>query len=167
MTKRVYFRRVLAVFLAAAMLLGFGAIGAAAERSGGLTYIVVNGEVTITNYNGSDTDVVIPNAFDGYPVTAIGNVAFSGCTSLTSVTIPDSVTSIGSYAFESCTSLTSITIPDSITSISSFAFCDCTSLTFVTIPDSVTSIGSYAYCNCTSQTSITLPHSVTSIGSAA
>ncbi|MFR6424693.1 MAG: leucine-rich repeat domain-containing protein [Oscillospiraceae bacterium] len=56
------------------------------------------------------------------------------CTSLTSVTIPDSVTSIGEYAFSGCTSLTSVTIPDSVTSIGECAFYECTSLTSVTIP---------------------------------
>ena len=76
--------------------------------------------------------------------------AFSHCTSLTSVTIPDSVTSIGEYAFSSCTSLTSVTIPDSVTSIGNNAFYNCTSLTSVTIGNSVTSIGHGAFTRCTS-----------------
>ena len=76
--------------------------------------------------------------------------AFCGCTSLTSVTIPDSVTSIGDYAFSGCTSLTSVTIPNSVTSIGYQAFSVCTSLTSVTIPDSVTSIGNEAFADCTS-----------------
>ena len=54
--------------------------------------------------------------------------AFYDCTSLTSVTIPDSVTSIGNYAFYDCTSLTSVTIPDSVTSIGDIAFYGCTAL---------------------------------------
>ena len=90
----------------------------------------------------TDSDYVIPNS-----VTSIGDFAFGGCTSLTSVTIPDSVTSIGYDAFSGCTGLTSITIPDSITSIGAGAFEGCTSLTSITIPDSVTSIGAGAFRN--------------------
>lgn len=60
-------------------------------------------------------------------IDEIGNLAFSYCKSLTSVTIPDSVTSIGSSAFRECTSLASVTIPDSVTSIGN-AFGNCTSL---------------------------------------
>ena len=95
-------------------------------------------------------------------------MAFGGCTSLTSVTIPNSVTSIGTAAFSWlhqpdqhhdpqqrhqhrglcvlwCTSLTSVTIPNSVTSIGDMAFSGCTSLTSVTIPNSVTSIGDWAF----------------------
>ena len=95
---------------------------------------------------------------------SIGSSAFLGCTSLTSVTIPDSVTIIGVDAFYNCTNLTSVTIPNSVTSIGEYAFCNCSSLTSVTIPDSVTSIGASAFYNCTSLTSVTIPDSVTSIG---
>ncbi len=107
----------------------------------------------------ADTSFVVPDS-----VTSIGNCAFYGCTSLTTITIPDSVTSIGDYAFYGCTSLTTITIPDSVTSIGDYAFSSCTSLTSITIPDSVTSIGDRAFYNCRSLTSITIPDSVTSIG---
>ena len=75
--------------------------------------------------------------------------AFSG-----SYAIPNSVTSIGDYAFSGCSSLTSVTIPDSVTSIGDDAFSDCESLTSVTIPDSVTSIGNCAFASCTSLTGI-------------
>ncbi|MCD7782890.1 MAG: leucine-rich repeat domain-containing protein, partial [Firmicutes bacterium] len=79
----------------------------------------------------------------------IANYAFEGCTSLTSVTIPDSVKTIGGGAFSGCASLTSITIPDGVTTIGEYAFYGCESLTSITIPDSVTHIGAYAFWGCT------------------
>ena len=94
----------------------------------------------------------------------IAGRAFSGCTGLTSVTIPDSVTSIGDWAFWGCAGLTSITIGNSVTSIGDEAFFSCTGLTSITIPDSVTSIGWGAFGGCKSLTSVTIPDSVTSIG---
>lgn len=115
----------------------------------------------------TDTDVVIPAKYEGLPVTLIKNYAFSGCSSLTNITIPDSITSIGAYAFPSCSGLTNITIPDSVTSIGSSAFLYCSSLTSVTIGNNVTSIGEHAFFNCDSLTSITIPDSVTSIGDSA
>ena len=83
-----------------------------------------------------------------YSVTSIGSSAFSGCSGLTSVTIPNSVTSIGYEAFEYCSGLTSVTIPNSVTSIGGYAFYGCRGLTSVTIPNSVTSIGFYAFSRC-------------------
>ena len=103
--------------------------------------------------------VTIPDS-----VTSIGDRAFWGCTSLQSVIIPDSVTSIGNKAFSDCKSLQSVTIPDSVTSISDSAFSGCSSLQSVTIPDSVTSIGRRAFSKCSSLQSVTIPDSVTSIG---
>ena len=119
--------------------------------------------VTGVNYL-NIVDIIIPKMYNDLFVKVIGNDAFRSCTSLTSITIPNSVTSIGSYAFYNCESLTSITIPNSVTSIGSSAFESCTNLTSITIPNSVTSIGYYTFYNCESLTSITIPDSVTSIG---
>ncbi len=104
---------------------------------------------------------------------SIGTSAFSGCKSLESITIPDSVTSIGSNAFYGCTGLESITVLEGNTKYKSDGNCliEIASNTLVlgcknsTIPDRVTSIGSYAFSDCTRLTSITIPDSVTSIGS--
>ena len=98
-----------------------------------------------------------------YTVTRIGDDAFSHCSNLTSVEIPNSVTSIGNCAFQYCRGLTSVTIPNSVTSIEYCAFQGCSGLTSVTIPNSVTSIGNSAFEGCSSLTSLTIPNSVTSI----
>ena len=113
---------------------------------------------------GNHRDYQIKKVIIAQGVSSIGVRAFSGCTSLTSVTIPNSVTSIGSFAFFKCYNLTSITIPNSVTSIGNGAFYGCTSLTSVAIPDSVTSIRANAFSYCTSLTSVAIPDSVTSIG---
>ena len=124
--------------------------------------IIPSSVISIGNYafDGciSLTSITIPSS-----ITSIGDYAFRNCRSLTSITIPNSVTSIGGYAFSGCRSLTSITIPNSVTSIEDFAFCGCSSLTSITIPNSVTSIEFSAFFNCSSLTSITIPNSVTSI----
>ncbi|MBR2296972.1 MAG: InlB B-repeat-containing protein, partial [Clostridia bacterium] len=91
---------------------------------------------------------------EGSVCESIGESAFSGCDSLTSITIPDSVTSIGNYAFRNCTSLTSVTIGESVTSIGYSAFYGCTALTSITIPDSVTTIELFAFDDCDSLTTI-------------
>ena len=131
------------------------AVCAGAETYGDLEYSVLDdGTVEITDYNGSAKTVDIPEKINGKSVTSIGNCAFRYCTSLKSITIPNSVIEIGSSAFSGCSSLTSITIPNSVTEIGVYAFKGCTSLTSITIPNSVTNIGDSTFWGCSSLTAI-------------
>ena len=127
-----------------------------------------NMTATITGPAGSPTTLNIPSKIrvnkKDYTIISIGESAFSKCTSLTSITIPDSVTSIESKAFSECESLTSIIIPESVTSINKQTYSRCYSLSSITIPSSVTSIVAYAFEYCSSLTSVTIPNSATSIG---
>ena len=105
---------------------------------------------TWSDYVEPTDSLIIPSSVSyggrNYSVKSIGEHAFFGCSSLTSVTIPNSVTSIGQSAFGYSRSLVSVTIPNSVTSIGQYAFANCRILS-VTIPNSVTSIGNYAFEN--------------------
>jgi hypothetical protein len=115
------------------------------------TLIGIDGDGSLLSYSFSGAtslQYVMPK------LLSIPDYAFEDCSSLTSVTIGDSVTTIGYEAFKKCTSLTSITIPDSVTTIGDDAFQSCYSLKSVTIGDSVTTIGGWAFSDCHSLTSV-------------
>jgi hypothetical protein len=141
----------------------------------GIYYNFLGNEATVTYrdgwYDSYKGDLIIPESvsYNGktYSVTSIGYTAISNCTSLNSITIPNSVTIIEDCAFYWCSSLTSIVIPGSVKSIGKSAFYHCEVLTSVIISEGVTSIGSVAFANCNALTSISIPNSVTSIGSSA
>ncbi len=89
-----------------------GQINASAESYQCYSYRIIKNEAWITDCDTSISgDITLPATFDGYPLTTIVGYAFSGCTNLTSVIVPDSVTSISGGAFSGCSSLESITIP--------------------------------------------------------
>lgn len=124
----------------------------------GIYYNIINSNEAEVTYQGT-YDSQYSNEYSGsvtipatvtyggttYSVTAIGEYAFRGCSSLTSIDIPNSVTTIDMWAFSYCTGLTSVTIPNSVTNIGEMAFTGCSGLTSLTIPNSVTSIGEIAF----------------------
>ena len=121
----------------------------------------------------SEAKIVIGggDCFNGYSCytsnDVIGNRAFSGCSRLTSLTLPASITRIGDDAFCCCSGLTSLTLPAGITEIGGGAFSGCSGLTSINLPAGITSIGEYAFYGCSGLTSVTLPAGITEIGECA
>ena len=143
------------------------------------TFTTNNGAITITGYTGSGGAVIVPSTTNGLSVTSIASIAggvFSGCSNLTSVTIPSSVTNIGVAQFAPCPGLTNITV-DALNSVYSsvdgvlFNKRQTVLIEYAggkgggyTIPNSVTSIGTHAFYDCNNVTNIMLPSCVTNIG---
>lgn len=133
----------------------------------GIYYNIVSSSATVIAKSPKYTgDIIVPPYIyvDGEEcrVRYIGD-AFSKCTGLTSVAIPESVNSIAMNAFQNCYNLASITLPLSVTYIDAFVFENCTSLTSITIPPSITGIFSSAFSGCTNLQSISIPESVIQI----
>ena len=105
------------------------------------------------------TSIVIPDT-----VTDIGNYAFSDCTELKDVTLPNIRKNIVAGMFEGCTSLEKIVLPETVTAIRESAFKNCTSLKDITWSKAPEIIESYAFQNCSALTDVTIPDSVKSIG---
>ena len=106
----------LLTIITAVVVLLFGKINEV--NAGPLTYRVTGEKVSIVSCNKNTSgELVIPSTYKEKPVTSIGPSAFSSCTQLTSVRIPDSVASLGDRAFRYCSNLTSVTISNSVTSI--------------------------------------------------
>ena len=129
-----------------------------------------------TSGGGGATEPYIEETYDAdgnlidakmYGYTKIRDSAFSGCTSLAHVSLPEGLTSIGEGAFSGCTSLALTSLPDGLTSIGEGAFYICTSLALTSLPDSLTSIGNYTFASCTSLALTSLPDGLTSIGEGA
>ncbi|MGI6493391.1 MAG: leucine-rich repeat protein [Candidatus Methanomethylophilaceae archaeon] len=148
-----------------------------------LIYDLDDGDNTATvrglNATGESQDVVIPASVEyggiTYAVTSIGDHAFFDCSSLTSVTIPESVISIGDGVFRNCYSLTGIYVDPGNANYTStdgtlynkigmeLIKCPARTPGDFTIPDGVIIIGSRAFEDCSSLTSVTIPYGVSSI----
>ena len=128
-------------------------VGGTQEISIGLKFLLIS---TTNTYSVvgigtcKDKNLIIPQSYNDLPVTDINYKAFYGCSSLTSIVIPNSVTSIGGSAFYYCDSLTSITFEEEskLKSIGESAFYYCNKITSIIIPNGVTSIGNEAFWGC-------------------
>ena len=106
-----------------------------------LTITVYSDSATVAKCNpDAEGEIIIPESYEGVPVTTIAAGAFMQCKNLTSISFPGTISKIPDSCFSDCTDLSSITIPSTITNIGYFAFRNCTSLKSVEIPSTVKSI---------------------------
>ena len=121
-----------------------------------MTFYVQNGSASLISYAGEATEVVVPATVNDYPVVGIYG-AFKDNSTITKVTLPESMKTIGDASFENCYNLENVNIPSSVTIIGSRAFYQCKKMGNVTIPEGVVHIGEYAFFYCKNITEITLP----------
>lgn len=119
--------------------------------------------LTIRDYKGSETTVIVPEQIEGRKVTIIGERAFEANTSIQSVTIPNMVTEIHRHAFLSCTNLTQVILPKGLTKIEVGTFKGCTNLTDVILPTTTQTIGTEAFRGCSNLTFLEIGKTVTLI----
>ena len=126
--------------------------------------ILEDGTVEVTKYLDDKTDVVIPGTYQGKPVNSLKSWLFINNSSITSVTIPDSVTRIGKGAFYSCVELKSVTMGNNVTEIGESAFEKCLFLEEINLGSKLKTIGDEAFYDCRRLKQLHLPNTVTTIG---
>jgi hypothetical protein len=124
-----------------------------------------NNQAKLTTYAG---EVTIPETFavEGktYRVTSVDEMAFANNTTLTKLTLPESITAFGKGAFTNCSALTDINIPSTIQDIPSACFAQCKKMAAFTMPEQVKTIGNLAFANCANANKIELNEGITTIG---
>ncbi|MBR0416296.1 MAG: leucine-rich repeat domain-containing protein [Firmicutes bacterium] len=111
-----------------------------------------------------DSELVIPESYNGLPVTSISTRAFEQNKSIVSVYIPDSVTTIGDFAFSGCSKLREVRLSNSLVSMGKGAFYNCTALENADLNGYLSVIGDWAFWNCQRLKSVSIPGSISSIG---
>lgn len=121
-----------------------------AAPTGQTLYYTINSDNTVKVVSGTDKPtgrLTIPATAQGHAVTEIANMAFNGCTGLTSVTVPGSVATIGMRAFAGCSALTSAFLGEGVQTIGMMVFSSCTALDTISLPTTLTQIsaGCFSY----------------------
>lgn len=136
------------------------------------------GDVTVTAYNGSNTNITLPTKVTyndtEYNITVVGSNVLTTLTGMEdvgiTVTIPEGYTTIKNEAFKNCYGLKSITIPGSVTNVYYNAFDNCKNLATVNFADSTQtrlSFGNTVFIGCTALKNVELPARLTSLGAGA
>ncbi|MBQ9742566.1 MAG: leucine-rich repeat protein, partial [Ruminococcus sp.] len=123
-----------------------------------------NNEITVCGYEGSDTSIAVPSSLIGYDVKYIGDHAFYNETTLTDISLPNTLTGMGMGAFYGCSSLESISIPTQCINLGPHLFYGCSSLKNVTLSSVTVDIPRYCFSFCGSLEEITLPSTTKTIG---
>lgn len=118
-----------------------------------------DGTISITGYQGTETDLNVPATVDSYAVSSIANHAFEANWDLVSVTLPNGLARIEEGAFMDCGSLTSVNIPETVSQIDRAAFAGCSSLTSIYLPETVSEVREEAFTGCASMTELTVVNS--------
>ncbi|MBQ3266224.1 MAG: leucine-rich repeat protein [Ruminococcus sp.] len=188
------FNRLIVLIAAVTLLAGVPRAAAAGSyfTYAGYTFAVSGQNAIISEYEGTDMKLYIPQSIFGYTVVGIedsaffgrddffsvnmtdaadlrtiGDYAFYQCSGLSAVKLPDAVESIGTAAFMNCSAIETLSLSKRITRIPDRAFCNCSSLSEVQLPDSVTSLGAYSFSGCSALSKVMIPESVSSISSTA
>lgn len=173
-------KKIMASVLAAAMIMGAGTattftgadtvITANAATEGTyeyLKYTAYDTYVEITGFNGTVTEVEIPEKINKLPVTKIAVYAFKNATNLERINIPEGVETIGGYAFYNCSSLTEVNLPNTLKTIDGYAFQKCISLEEILLPNSLTYLGWFAFAECAEMKKIVFPKGLSGIPNSA
>ncbi len=112
----------------------------------------------------NDTEIIIPEKYEGIYVTAIGTSAFKNQTGLISIEIPNTVTAIGVSSFQGCIKLANITLPGSVTEIGASAFQGCMNLKSASIPEGIIKINNSTFNYCTALETVVIPKTLKEFG---
>jgi hypothetical protein len=142
-------------------ILLFSARGEAQNPATDFHYTIEGGQVTLTDYIGSATSVVVPGEIEGSPVTAVSGWTFTRNDTLLSVELPNTVSRIGVEAFSYCRNLEAVALGSGVTQMGSYAFYGCSSLVSLELPEGLTQIGPNAFGGCLNLLHMALPQGLT------